>query len=74
MITDVVHRAHEDHPLASARDPSGDALVGALLVAERYPDAHRCADSEAVAFDEHDRRPAGADPCGDVLGRACQQR
>src|SRR5205085_12530208 len=46
--TVVVHRAHEDHPLASARDPSGDSLVDALLVAERHPDAHRCADAQPV--------------------------
>ena len=60
--TVVVDRAHENHRLASAGDPSGDSLVDALLVAEWHPDAHRCADSQAVAFDQHDRRPAGTDP------------
>src|SRR5207247_10677580 len=43
METVVVHGAQKDYPLAPARDPSGDSLIDALLMAKGYADPYRCA-------------------------------
>ncbi len=69
----VIDRTQEDDPLAPAGHPSGDSLVDPLLVPERHADPDRGAHPEAVALDEHDRRPAGADSRRDVFRRACQK-
>src|SRR5439155_3583769 len=66
----VVDRTRQDHPLAPAYDPPGNALVDPLLVAKRYVAPDRGSHPQPVPLAGHARRPAGADARRDVLGRS----
>ena len=62
--------------LAARRDPSRDAFVERLLVAQRdlRRQADRSPQAQRVALDEHDRRRRGAYPRRDLICRAREQR
>src|SRR2546423_9079192 len=70
----VIDRTAQDHSFAPAGDPSGDALVDSLLVAQWNADPYRSADPKALAFDEHDRGPARTHPGSEVFRRAGEER